>query len=145
MLRQVDRPTHRSPLGIACAEDHLSHPSLHQGTGTHWTGFQGDDQGAVIHPPITPESCGLTHRDQFGMAQRIKVSLTAVATESHPSPEPINDHGTHRYLVEASEAFSTAQKQLHPELFLGLCEGQRGTQARRSRDVLLSMCHHSGQ
>lgn len=117
--RQIQTTAQGTPLRITGAVDHPPHACLHQGTGAHRTGLQGDQKGAGIETPV-PEALGrLPQGHQLGMAEGILIALAPVTPPAKASPAPIQHHGRHRHLAALSGTLRLPKQPPHPSFLKG--------------------------
>jgi len=112
--RQVEAAAQGAPLGIAGAEDDPAHAGLDQGTGAHRAGFQGDQQAAVVEPPVPPQGRRLTQGHQFRMAEGILMAMAPVAAPAQAVAPAIQDHRRHGNFPQRTDPLGLAQQAPHP-------------------------------
>jgi hypothetical protein len=115
---QIEHTTKPSPFGVAGTKHHPPNTGLHQSSRAHGAGLKGDEQGAVVEAPISPQASGLLQRHQFGMAEGLLVSFAPVAAPAHGHSLAIHDHGGHGNLSLAAHQLGVPEQPLHPEELL---------------------------
>jgi hypothetical protein len=113
---KVHRSSEATPLSVMGSVNNGSHPSLHQSSGAHRTGFQRHDQATVVETPITKHQRGLLKRHQFRMPQGILFGFTSISAMADGSTTGIQHHCCNRNLSAEAVDLGTLQKQLHPML-----------------------------
>ena len=64
---------------VVCSPDHELEPGLTARGCTHWTGLEGDIEGAVRESPVADCTTRRAKGDEFGVGRRIIVLLSSVA------------------------------------------------------------------
>lgn len=111
---QIQSPPQSPPLPVCCAKNHTPHARLSQGGGTHDAWLQGDQEGAIIKSPVSPQGCRLPQGHQFPMTEGIRVPFPLVAAPTNTAPATIQNDRSHRNLPGPSHHGCPAQQAPHP-------------------------------
>lgn len=127
---QIQHPTKTTAFRVGRANDHTTHPGLYQGSGAHRAGFEGDQQGAVVEPPVAAQARCLPQGHQLGMPQGVTIQLAPVAAPANRTAFPIEQHRRHRDLAGPSHRFGASQQPVHPGLGLLIIPITAGSSSR---------------
>jgi hypothetical protein len=98
---QIDHGTEGAGTFIFCAPDHELEPSLSARCGAHWTGFEGDVEGAVRKSPIANITTSLSESDDLGVSRWIGLLPPTIPGAGDDHPTAGND-SAHRNLSVSS-------------------------------------------
>ena len=114
-MGQIQTAAQGTALDIGGRVDHPTDAGLDQRSGTHRTGLQGHQQGAVVETPVPAQSRRLTQGDQLGVAEGILITVAAVAAPADGLAMGIEQHRRHRNLAGLPHPPRAAQQTFHPQ------------------------------
>ena len=112
---QVQDTPQPSPLPVCRAKYHTPHSGLNEGRGAHDARLQGDQQGAVVQSPVSPQGSSLSQGHQFPMAEGVRFPLTSVDPPANAAPATIQNDRSHGNLSRPSHHGCPAQQAPHPQ------------------------------
>ena len=112
---QVQDTPQAPPLPVCRAKHHTPHARLNQGRGAHDARLQGDEQGAIVKPPVAPQDRRLPQGHQFPMAEGIPVPLPPVGPPANAASPTIQNDRSHGNLSRPSHHGCPAQQAPHPQ------------------------------